>query len=68
MKPFKHVVVAIVALLACAGVYGALRNLPVASGCGFYGDCPSAEVEHADDYTSTALAEERVGAVVETAP
>jgi hypothetical protein len=47
MKAFKKVVVAMVIALACAGVYSALRNLPVASGCGFYGDCPeTAESEH----------------------
>lgn len=26
--------------LALAGAYGALRNLPVLSGCNFYSDCP----------------------------
>lgn len=61
MKPFKHVVVTIVALLAFAGIYAALRNLPVASGCGFYGQCPSAEVDEDD-----APIEKRVGATVET--
>lgn len=27
--------------LALAGAYGALRNLPVLSGCNFYSDCPT---------------------------
>jgi hypothetical protein len=26
--------------LALAGAYGALRNLPVLSGCNFYAECP----------------------------
>jgi hypothetical protein len=54
MKPFKRVVIAVVAVLACAGVYSALRNLPVASGCGFYGDCP--ETVDVEDGSSTPLA------------
>jgi hypothetical protein len=37
-----------VILLACAGVYSAVRNMPVLSGCGFYGDCP-------DDAAKTEL-------------
>jgi hypothetical protein len=48
MKFCKRIVMAMVIAVACAGVYGALRNLPVVSGCGFYGDCPeTAEVEQA---------------------
>lgn len=54
MKPFKRVVIAAVAALACAGVYGALRNLPVASGCGFYGHCP--ETADVDDRSTNSLA------------
>lgn len=54
MKPFKRVVITMVAALACAGVYSALRNLPVASGCGFYGDCP--EAADVEDPSSTPLA------------
>jgi hypothetical protein len=46
MKLLKRIVIVMVAAVACAGVYGALRNLPVVSGCGFYGDCPeSADLE-----------------------
>lgn len=40
VKSVKRVVMAAVIALACAGIYGALRNLPVASGCAFYGKCP----------------------------
>lgn len=54
MKPFKTVVISLVAALACAGVYSALRNLPVASGCGFYGDCP--ETVDVEDGQGTPLA------------
>lgn len=55
MKPFKRVVMTLVTVLACAGVYGALRNLPVASGCGFYADCPdTADAE--DPQHATPLA------------
>jgi len=41
MNAFKRTVMVTVVLLACAGVYTALRNMPVLSGCGFYGDCPA---------------------------
>jgi hypothetical protein len=41
MNAFKRTVMFTVVLLACAGVYTALRNMPVLSGCGFYGDCPA---------------------------
>lgn len=54
MKPFKTVVISVVAALACAGVYSALRNLPVASGCGFYGDCP--ETVDVENSRATPLA------------
>jgi len=30
----------LLAALALAGAYDALRNLPVLSGCNFYSDCP----------------------------
>lgn len=41
MRGFKRTVITAVIVLACAGVYGALRNLPVVSGCNFYNDCPT---------------------------
>jgi hypothetical protein len=41
MRSVKRTVMFTVILLACAGVYGALRNLPVVSGCAFYGVCPA---------------------------
>lgn len=37
----KKVTLYFLAALALAGAYGALRNLPVLSGCNFYSDCPS---------------------------
>jgi hypothetical protein len=40
MKVFRCTVMFAVILLACAGVYSAVRNLPVLSGCNFYGECP----------------------------
>jgi hypothetical protein len=40
MRVFKRTVMFTVVLLACAGMYGALRNMPILSGCGFYGECP----------------------------
>jgi hypothetical protein len=40
VKAIKRAVMCTVVLLAFAGVYGALRNLPVVSGCAFYGECP----------------------------
>ena len=44
MNVFKRMVMFSVILLACAGVYSAVRNMPVLSGCGFYGDCPDEAV------------------------
>jgi hypothetical protein len=35
----------LLAALVIAGVYGALRNLPVLSGCNFYSDCPANDGE-----------------------
>ena len=43
MGLFKRTVMFTVILLACAGVYSALRNMPVLSGCCFYSDCPDDE-------------------------
>jgi len=40
MRVIKRAVLLTVVLLAFAGIYGALRNLPVVSGCEFYGQCP----------------------------
>jgi hypothetical protein len=48
MSVFKRAVMFAVVLLACAGVYSAVRNMPIVSGCGFYGDCP-------DDAAKTAV-------------
>jgi hypothetical protein len=41
MKLVKRAVMFTVILLACAGVYSAVANLPVLSGCTFYGECPN---------------------------
>ena len=40
MKVLRRMVMFAVTALACAGVYSALRNMPVLSGCGFYAECP----------------------------
>lgn len=42
MRVFKRTVMFTVIMLACAGVYSAVRNMPVLSGCKFYGECPDA--------------------------
>ena len=42
MRAFRRMVLVAVTLLACAGVYSAMRNMPVLSGCNFYGECPDA--------------------------
>jgi hypothetical protein len=54
MKAFKRAVMVMVVALACAGVYGALRNLPVASGCAFYGQCPATAGVAAERETDSA--------------
>lgn len=51
MSLFKRTVLFTVILLACAGVYSAVRNMPVLSGCSFYSDCPDTE---ADDRSAVA--------------
>ena len=59
MAFLKRAVVGMVIALACAGVYSALRNLPVASGCGFYGECPeTADSESASPASRTVLPED----------
>ena len=40
MRVLKRTIMLTVILLACAGVYSALRNLPISSGCSFYSECP----------------------------
>ena len=40
MQLWKRAVLGAVILLACAGVYTAVMNMPVLSGCTFYGECP----------------------------
>ena len=40
MRTMKRTVLFTVVLLACAGIYSAVRNMPVLSGCSFYGECP----------------------------
>jgi hypothetical protein len=40
MGVFKRTVMFTVVMLACAGVYSALRNMPISTGCSFYGQCP----------------------------
>lgn len=38
---WKRLVVAAMAVLAVAGVYDAMSNLPVVTGCTFYDNCPA---------------------------
>ena len=65
MKCLKQVVMGAVIVVAVAGVYGALRNLPIVSGCGFYGDCPqAADVIKSDK--SEAIARTPIGAAVDS--
>lgn len=45
MKVLKRTIMFTVILLACAGVYSALRNLPISSGCSFYSECPDDPVK-----------------------
>jgi len=40
MQLWKRAVLGAVIVLACAGVYTAVMNMPVLSGCTFYGECP----------------------------
>ncbi|WP_157222315.1 hypothetical protein [Novosphingobium sp. AP12] len=39
MSPLKILVVASSGLLTLVGIFDALTNLPVVSGCAFYGEC-----------------------------
>jgi hypothetical protein len=45
----KRLALYLLAALVLAGAYGALRNLPVLSGCNFYSDCPSNDGHRAAD-------------------
>jgi hypothetical protein len=65
MRALKRVVVAVVAALACAGVYGALRNMPVVSGCGFYANCPSAQTAAGESTSTLSASSISVGAAEE---
>jgi hypothetical protein len=47
MLSIKKLALYFLAALVLAGAYGALRNLPVLSGCNFYSECPSNNTEHA---------------------
>lgn len=38
---WRKAVVAAIGVLVIAGIYDALRNLPVVSGCAFYDNCPA---------------------------
>jgi hypothetical protein len=67
MRSVKRTVLFAVILLACAGVYGALRNLPVISGCAFYGECPD-QSDVGSAGPAEPLPAERVSAAVPDAP
>jgi hypothetical protein len=43
----KRLALYLLAALVVAGVYDALRNLPVLSGCNFYSDCPDNDGDRA---------------------
>lgn len=45
----KKLALSLLAALVLAGVYGALRNLPVLSGCNFYSDCPRQDQKRTSD-------------------
>ena len=53
MGLFKRTVMFTVILLACAGVYSAVRNMPVLSGCSFYSDCPDDAADELNAVAST---------------
>ena len=40
LSGWKQAVLAALVLLVIVGVYDAIRNLPVVSGCSFYANCP----------------------------
>ena len=40
MPMWKRLIVVLIAALAFAGLFDALSNLPIVSGCTFYGECP----------------------------
>lgn len=42
----RQLVLLLFGALALAGLYQALRNLPVLTGCSFYADCPAAPPAH----------------------
>jgi hypothetical protein len=65
MRSVKRTVLFAVILLACAGVYAALRNLPVISGCAFYGECPD-QSEAARTKQIEPSRSERVSAAAES--
>lgn len=41
----RRIVLAFFGVLLLAGIYGAVHNLPVLSGCYFYAECPQTETE-----------------------
>jgi hypothetical protein len=63
VKAVKRTVLCTVILLAFAGVYGALRNLPVVSGCAFYGECPE-KADAADRKAAEPLSVKPLSAAV----
>jgi hypothetical protein len=49
----KRLIMLCIAILGVAGLYDAVRNLPVISGCAFYGDCPGGPDVTASDGSSS---------------
>lgn len=39
LSPLKRAILAATGLLVLAGTYDAIKNLPIVSGCAFYGEC-----------------------------
>lgn len=39
LSPLKQAILAATGLLVAAGIYDAIYNLPIVSGCAFYGEC-----------------------------
>ncbi len=44
----KRLIVLCIAVLGLAGIYGAINNLPVISGCAYYANCPGGPDAAAD--------------------
>jgi hypothetical protein len=41
----RRIVMIVLALIIGAGMWSAIHNLPVLTGCEFYGECPQSQVD-----------------------